>query len=289
MSKPAPFSYRRAAVLEDVFAAFAAHGPDTSVLAGGQSLIPALNLRVARPRVLVDINGLTALGNIEGRDDAVRIGALARHAEVLASPIVATRVPLLTLAMPHVGHPAIRRRGTFGGSLCHADPSAEIPACVLAQDGRILLASTRGRRTLNSNDFLRGLMETACQPDELLIEVLLPASQRGEVVAFREICRRRGDFAIVGVAARAQRSAGRLFDLRLVVFGCERRPHLAIAAAKAVEGERCDSKRAAEVAELVAGELDPMDDANGSAGIKRQQAKALVQRVLADLGGGPMQ
>ncbi len=286
MSKPAPFSYRRAAVLDDVFAAFAAHGSDAAVLAGGQSLVPALNLRLARPRLLVDINRLSALAGIECRDDMVRIGALARHAEVLASPIVATHLPLIALAMPHVAHPAIRRRGTFGGSLCHADPTAEIPACILAQEGTIVLASARGLRNLNADDFLCGLMETAREPDEVLVEVRLPVSRPGEVVAFREISRRRGDFAIVGVAARAQRRQNRLSGLRLVIFGCEQRPYLARSAARAVEGERCDAECAAHIAELVATELDPMEDANGPAEIKRQQARALIRRVLTDLTGG---
>lgn len=285
MSKPAPFAYLRASVLEDVFSAFAAHGQDAVVLAGGQSLMPTLNLRVARPQVLVDINRLPGLSGIEARDGKVRIGALARHCEVLASPIVARHLPLLALAMPHVAHPAIRRRGTFGGSLCHADPTAEIPACVLAQGGRIVLASARGRRHLPADEFLRGVMETAREPDEVLIEVELPASPPGEAVAFREIARRHGDFAIVGVAARARRHDGRLHDLRLVVFGCERTPYLARAAAQAVEGRALDDTLARDVAHAVAADLDPMEDANGPPEIKRQQAEVLVRRVLNDLAG----
>lgn len=286
MSKAAPFAYVRASALEDACSVLAAHGSEASILAGGQSLMPALNLRLARPQVLVDINRLAELAGIERRKDIVRIGALARHCDVLASPIVARHLPLLARAMPHVAHPAIRRRGTFGGSLCHADPTAEIPACVLAQGGRIVLASAHGRRTIAAEDFLVGVMETARAPDEVLVEIELPASPADEAVAFREIARRRGDFAIVGVAGRARRQGARLHDLRLVVFGCERRPHLARSAAQAIEGKRCDEGAARAIASAVAAELDPMEDANGPPEIKRRQAEVLLRRVLIDLSAG---
>lgn len=286
MTKPAPFSYRRAARLDDVFAAFDAHGQEASVLAGGQSLMPALNLRVARPQMLIDINRLPELGGIALQGHSVRIGALARHVEVMASPVVAAHLPLLARAMPHVAHPAIRCRGTFGGSLCHADPTAEIPACVLAQDGTIVLASKRGRRALAADDFLCGMMETARAADEILVEVHLPVSRPDEVVAFREIARRRGDFAIVGVAARTQWRENRFYGLRLVIFGCEARPHLAATAAQAVEGACCDEALAEAVAQDVAAELDPLEDVNGTADVKRRQAAVLIRRVLLALAAG---
>lgn len=287
MSKAAPFAYVRANALDDVFSAFAAHGSEATILAGGQSLMPTLNLRLARPQVLVDINRLPGFAGIELlRGDTVRIGALARHCDVLASPHVARHLPLLARAMPHVAHPAIRRRGTLGGSLCHADPTAEIPACVLAQGGRIVLASARGRRTLPVENFLLGVMETARAPDEVLVEVELPASPPDEVVAFREVARRHGDFAIVGVAARARKENGCLRDLRLVVFGCERTPHLARSAAQALEGRPCDEAAAREIARAVAADLDPMEDANGPPEIKRRQAEVLVRRVLTDIVAG---
>ena len=268
MTKPAPFAYRRAASLADVFAAFAEYGDEARVLAGGQSLMPTINMRLARPALLVDINRLDQLGGIEVDGAVLRIGALARHAEVLASPLVARHLPLLARAMAHVAHPAIRVRGTFGGSLCQADPAAEIPACLLALGGSVVLASAAGRREVAADDFLLGVMDTVRRPDEVLVEARVPLAGADQAVAFQELARRRGDLALVGVAAQGG---------RLVVFGCEPRPRL-------FEDLPADPQAAAEA---VADGLDPMEDQAGDAEVKRRWAAVLTRRALAELAGGP--
>src|SRR5215831_12155314 len=212
------FSYVRPDSLQQVLELLAEHGDDARILAGGQSLMPVLNMRLSQPRLVIDINRIDALKGIALQGNLVRIGALARHVEVMNSEIVARHLPLIAEAMPHVAHVAVRNRGTFGGSIALADPSAEMPACILALGATLVVESTRGRRSIAADDFFLGLYETARAPDELLVEVLIPEQKRDHVSVFMELARRHGDFAIAGVAGEIVREA------RLVYFGSEAKP-----------------------------------------------------------------
>src|SRR5258705_8123558 len=173
------FSYVRAESVEHALGLLADHGEEARILAGGQSLMPTLNMRLSQPRLLIDINRLGALGGISLQGDRVRIGALARHVEVARSPIVAEHLPLIAEAMPHVAHVAVRNRGTFGGSIALAGPAAELPACALALGATFVVAGAGGRRSITAADYFRGLYETARRPDELFVEALVPVKRPG--------------------------------------------------------------------------------------------------------------
>jgi 2-furoyl-CoA dehydrogenase FAD binding subunit len=217
--KPAPFDYVRAETLAEAYDVLAAEGSDAAVLAGGQSLVPLLSMRMARPNVLVDIMHLAELGGIRIEDNAIRVGACVRQAELLAWPDLATHQPLLAQAMPWIGHWQTRARGTVCGSVALADPSAELPLCLAVLGGDIILSSSNGRRTVNASDFFTGLMSTARRDDELIEAVAFPCRRAGEGFAFREFARRHGDFAIVACAAIATEK-----NVRLAVGGVADRP-----------------------------------------------------------------
>ncbi len=189
------FSYVRAESVEHALGLLEEHGEEARILAGGQSLMPTLNMRLSQPKLLIDINRLAALEGISLRGDNVRIGALARHVAVANSPIVAEHLPLIAEAMPHVAHVAVRNRGTFGGSIALADPAAELPACALALGATFVVAGAGGRRSIAAADYFRGLYETARKPNELLVEALVPVQRPGFVSVFMELARRHGDFA----------------------------------------------------------------------------------------------
>jgi aerobic carbon-monoxide dehydrogenase medium subunit len=282
MKAPA-FRYARPATVEAALDLLARHGEDAAVLAGGQSLLAALNMRLAAPAVLIDINRLAPLAGIEERGDVIRIGALARHAEVAASPLVARHAPLIALAMPHVAHVAVRNRGTFGGSLALADPAAELPACAVALGARLVLQSARGKRTVPAEDFFKDLYTTERAPDELLTEVEIP-KRPGWRVGFGEFSRRQGDFAMVGLAAAAEMSGGTIGALRLVYFGAESHARPAVHAAEAARGRPLDAAQGDILAALDR-DLDPMGNLQGRPDTKRHLAKVLTTRVLADLAG----
>ena len=225
--KAPKFDYVKPASLEDALGVLAGGGQDAVPIAGGQSLLATLNMRLSAPDLLVDIGDLEELRGISEAGDEIRIGATTRHAEVLDSAVVEARLPLLREALGHVAHVAIRNRGTIGGSLALADPAAEIPACVVASGGTLVLVGSGGRREVPAGAFFKGLFETDRGADELIVEVRLPAQPAGWVSAFAEFARRRGDFAIVGLAALAQITNGRFDQLRLVYLGCVDRPRLA--------------------------------------------------------------
>lgn len=274
--KAPSFDYRRARALEDVFAALEAHGGEAKILAGGQSLMPALNMRLLEPRLLVDINGIAGLDRIEERDGRLRIGALARHSAVGRSPVVARLAPLIQRAVPYIAHSAIRNRGTFGGSLAQADPAAELPACAVALDATLHLASRRGTRQVAARDFFRGLYETALAPDELITAIDIPPSARGARFAFLELVRRRGDYAMIGLAASWE--SGRA--PRLVFFGAGTKPVEAKAAARALgEGGLAPAQ------EALVDDLDPPGDLQADAATKRHLARVLLARAVRALGG----
>lgn len=277
------FAYARPATLDAALALLAAHGPEARVLAGGQSLVPMLNLRVAAPRVLVDINRIDSLGGIALEGACVRIGALTRHAEIERSEIVACHLPLIAAAIRHVAHPAIRNRGTLGGSCALADPAAEIPACALALGGSFVVHGPRGQRRIAAAEFFRGLYETALQPDELLAAAEFPLPPLGAITAFGELARRHGDYAMVGLAACAQRVGAGLCAPRLAFFGVADRPILANSAARALEAGPADEATLEQAIEALDAELEPLSDLHASALAKRRLVGALARRVLKQL------
>jgi len=270
----------RAESVEHALELLAEHGDDARVLAGGQSLMPTLNMRLSHPRVLIDINRLDALKGISLHDGEVRIGALARHAEVMRSPIVARHLPLIAQAVPHVAHVAVRNRGTFGGSIALADPAAEMPACALALGATFVLASRAGRREVPSDIFFKGLYETERRPEELLVETRLPVSGPRPVSVFMELARRHGDFAIAGVAFQLMIDGDVVQNGRLVYFGSEDRPKLAGTVLDAVRGSRLGPADIDAAAAAVAGDLSPMSSPQGSAKLRLHLQKVLTRRAL---------
>lgn len=283
-------SYIRAGTVEQALELLARHGEGARILAGGQSLMPTLNMRLSQPEILIDINRLDALKGISVADGTVRIGALARHVEVLNSPIIAEHAPLIAEAMPHVGHVAVRNRGTFGGSIALADPAAEMPACALALGATIVVESLAGRRDIAAEDYFKGLYETERRADELLVEVRIPARAPGTVSVFMELARRRGDFAIAGLACHAQVEGDAIADARLVYFASEDRPTLAAGAVAAIKGRAWSEQSRAAACDALAADLDPMANLEGGAAMKLHLQRVLTGRALdtaLQRAGGP--
>ncbi len=277
--KPAPLAYARANDLPHVFALWRAAGADARLVAGGQSLVASLNLRIAEVPALIDISRIDGLRGIALAGDVLRIGALTRHADIERSDLVARHAPGLAEAAPLIAHPAIRTRGTLGGSLAYADPAAEWPACMLAFDATIVVASEAGERRIPPGDFFTGLFETALEPFELIVAVEVPVLRAGRVQRVKELARRSGDYAIVGLAAAADRTGDGLENVRLAYFGVGGTPVLATSAMAAIEvGAPLDAVLAA-----LADDIDPQDDLQASAAMKHHLAGVLLRRVLADL------
>lgn len=279
--KPPRFAYARPATVAETLALLAEHGVEARVLAGGQSLAPMLNFRVASPRVVVDINRIAALGGITVDGEKLRIGALARHAEIEHSAEVARHLPLVSRAMPHIAHPPIRNRGTFGGSCALADPAAELPACALALDATFVIAGPAGERRLAARDFFRGLYATALAPGELLLGAEFPLPKPGYASAFGELARRHGDYAVVGLAAHGRLDGGRISDLRAVFFGVADRPVRAAKLERALEGK--PPAAIDQALDRIDDDIEPRADLQASAAAKRHLARVLAGRVLRQL------
>ena len=274
--KPAPFAYAKAKTLKEAVTLLAKHKDDARLLAGGQSLIATLNMRLSAPDLLIDINGIKNLNGITKKGKYVEIGALARHAQVEHSDVIAKHAPLITLAMPHIGHPAIRNRGTFGGSIAFADPAAELPACLLALGGEIDIAGPRGKRKVKADAFFKGLFETALRPQEMITAIRIPAADKATRVGFAELVRRHGDYAIVGLAASARGNGKGLADVRLAYFGVGDTPVRARKAEAALAAGDVD-------AAVKALDLDPHDDVQATAKTKKHLAGVLLRRVAKQL------
>jgi carbon-monoxide dehydrogenase medium subunit len=272
--KPAPFAYKKVRSLDEAVALLGEK--DARLLAGGQSLIATLNMRLSSPSLLIDINGLDGLSGISEKGGAVEVGALARHAQAERSDVIAKHAPLIARAMPHIGHPAIRNRGTLGGSIAFADPAAELPACLLALDGEVDATGPKGKRTIKAQDFFRGLFETALAPQEVLTAIRVPAADKGARVGFAELARRHGDYAIVGLAASARADGKGLSNVRLAYFGVGNMPVRAKKAETALASGNID----AAVAAL---DLDPNDDVQATAQLKKHLAGVLLRRVAKQL------
>jgi carbon-monoxide dehydrogenase medium subunit len=278
--KPAPFVFHRATSLGSALALLAEH-PDAKPLAGGQSLIPAMNFRVARPSALVDLNAVRELRGITATaSGGLRLGAMTRHAEIEGSELVRTHAPLLHEAMPHVAHPQIRSRGTIGGSLAHADPSAELPAVMLALGARFLVQSRTSERWVNVGDFFTGLFATALQPGELLTAVELSPRPARSGTAFLEVARRHGDYALAGVAATVVLNARGYFDMaRVALLSVGDGPVLAETGADLV-GTEATPEVILAASERVRQAVDPPTDIHASAEYRRQLAAVLTCRAL---------
>jgi carbon-monoxide dehydrogenase medium subunit len=284
--KPAPFEYLRPRSLGEAAVMLEQGGEGAQILAGGQSLIPTLSLRLARPSVLIDINRVEDSAALAEQGGTLRCGARVRHVELEHSALTRRCAPLLAMAMPHVAHPAIRNRGTPCGSVALADPAAEIPACALALNAQIMLQSAKGTRSVLAENYFLRLYETARTPSEVVAELRFPVALAHERFGFIEFARRHGDFAIVGIAVAARLEGTSVASLRLVIFGCEPIPRVSAAAAKLAAG--CDYRDlpVRQIAEAVASELDPMENAQGDAHSKRRQARALTARVLMHMLAG---
>ena len=273
--KPAPFAYKRARSLEEAVALLGEH-QDARLLAGGQSLIATLNMRLSSPAVLIDINGVGGLDGIAQKGGMVEIGALTRHVQAERSEVVAKLAPLIARAMPHIGHPAIRNRGTLGGSVAFADPAAELPACLLALNGEVEVTGPMGKRTIKADDFFKGLFETALAGDEVLSAIRVPTATAQTRVGFAELARRHGDYAIVGLAASARAGGKGLADVRLAFFGVGNTPLRATKAEAALASGDVD-------AAVKALDLAPNDDVQATAATKKHLAGVLLRRVAAQL------
>ena len=281
--KAPPFAYTRARDLAHVFKLLEHHGDAAKLLAGGQSLMPTLNMRLSSPELLIDISRLHEHAGITLKDGHIHIGALTTHAAIGASADIRKHLPLLADAVEHIAHPAIRNSGTFGGSLAMADPAAEWPACCVALDAQMVLASQSGTRRVAAREFFQGLYTTAMQPHEVLTEVVIPIPAAGYRHAFLELARRRGDYAIVGVAALAKISGSAISDLRLTYLGASEKPALAVKTAQVFVIKGFSDSTLKEAQELLADELEPCADLHSSAATKLHLARVLTARAMQQL------
>ena len=282
--KPPAFEYVAVASTEEAVAQLAAHGDDARLLAGGQSLMPILNMRLATPGRLVDLNRVRTLSYIVERAGGVAIGAMTRQRTVERSEFVAAAVPLLAEALPCVGHTAIRNRGTIGGSLAHADPAAELPAVAVCLDARLTLRGPAGERTLAAREFFRGYLTTALAPTELLAEVWFPSALPGTGAAWIEFARRHGDYALVGVAAVVTLEGSTVRRASLAVTGVDGVPVRAVDAERLLIGAPLSAESMAAVAESVRRTLEPQDDIHATAAYRRHLAGVLPVRALTRAG-----
>jgi carbon-monoxide dehydrogenase medium subunit len=274
------FRYVRPASLQEAYRMLADAGGEAVPIAGGQSLLAGLNMRLSSPKILVDIGNLAELTGQSYADGMVRLGALTRHRDLLSSAIVRAHLPLLAEAAPHIGHIAIRNRGTIGGSLAYADPAAELPACAVALGATLVLGSAKGERQVKAEDFFKGLFETDLRAGELIVEVKFPEVPTGTSTGFAELSRRHGDFALVGVAALAVLRAGEIESARIVYFGCIDRARVAASVSAALSGAAVPLEDASPYAAAIRNDLEPDDTPGLRADTKLHMATVLTRRAL---------
>src|SRR5580658_7388326 len=280
--KPAPFRYFAARTLEQALQLKAEHGDEARFLAGGQSLVPTMNFRLTQPAALIDINPIADLAGIKnGSGEGLRIGAMTRYRTLERDPIIARHVPLMEEALPHIAHPQIRNRGTIGGNLAHADPASEMPAIVLTLGGKLRAQSVRGERWIEATDFFLGALTTALESDEMLTEIELPAAAPRSGSCFMEVSRRRGDFAMMGVACTVRLDAeGRCAQARIALCNAGDGPVFAAEASESLVGGAIDAARIEEAAKLVQGEIEPGGSIHASKEFQRHLAGVLIKRTL---------
>ncbi len=291
--KPAPFKYHASTSVDEAVGLLADYGYDAKILAGGQSLIPTMNFRLSQPAVLLDLNRIPDLFYINPtRDGGVRIGAMTRHVSVEKSDLVADVAPLISETMPWIAHPQIRNRGTFGGSIAHADPSSELPAVLLALNGRVQATSKRGGRWIDADDFFLGLFTTALEPDEMLTAVAFGPMPARSGYAIREVSRRHGDFALVGVTALVELdAAGACADARLIYFSVSDGPVAANQAVAALIGQKPTSEIIQAAADLAASAdiPDPNADIHATTAYRRHLISVLGRQALTQAFDRAMQ
>jgi carbon-monoxide dehydrogenase medium subunit len=281
--KPAPFAYAAPATLEEAVDLLAEHGEEAKILAGGQSLVPMMAFRLAAPSLLVDLGRIEGLARIESAADGLALGAMARHADVLGIDGLTERCPLVAQAVGFVGHPAIRNRGTVGGSLAHADPAAEWPAILLALDGVVTATSRAGSRSIAARELFRSYFTTSLEPDEVITEIRLPIPDGRIGSAFMELARRHGDFALVGVAAMVPLlDDGSVGDARLALMGVRDTAIRSGAAEAILRGSRPTADVVAEAAAAVEHDIEPLSDVQASASYRRRMAVVLARRAMAE-------
>lgn len=283
--KPSPFEYFKAGSLEEAIAILGQRDKDAQPLAGGQSLLAAMNMRLANPELLVDLGGIEDLRRIERDGPRLRVGATATYAQLGDDPLVVNHAPLLAAAVPHIAHPAIRNRGTIGGSLCQADPASEMPACLLALDGRVHIKGPNGEREVDADSFFVGTYTTCLEPGELLVSMDVPTAEASSLFFFDELTRRHGDFAMAGLAAAARLSHGALSGVRLAFFGVSDRPRLAMAAASLMEGRAPSAVDVEAVIATLGADIEPMEDLTTSAETKGRLMGVLLRRAITQWAG----
>ena len=281
--KPAPFRYIAVRSLDQALELKAEHGDEARFLAGGQSLMPTLNFRLSQPAVLIDINPLAQCAGVQkSGPDTLRIGALTRYRDLERAPAIAENLPLIKEALPHIAHPQIRNRGTIGGNLAHADPASEMPAIVLALAGKLHAQSKRGERWIAAADFFAGALRTALEPDEMLTEVELPIARPRSGACFMEVARRRGDFALIGVACTVELDEhGRCKEARIGLCNAGDGPIFAVAACRSLAGQNIGSAEIDDAAALVQRDIDPGGSIHASKDFQRHLAGVLTKRALA--------
>jgi carbon-monoxide dehydrogenase medium subunit len=279
--KPPPFEYHAAWSIEEALTLLCEHGDEAKVLAGGQSLVPLLALRLARPEALVDINGIAELRTID-RTDGLRLGALVRHRQVERDEDIAAGNPLVAAAARFIGHAAIRNRGTVGGSMSHADPAAELPAVLVALDGEIEAATTGGSRTIPASEFFKGFLTTVLEPDEMVTAVRFPAWPERTGWSFREFSRRSGDFAVAGAAvALSVGEQGLIEDVRIALSGMSATPIRASVAEANLAGRQPSEEAWVDAGSDAVAGLEPPSDLHGSSAYRKHLASGLVEAALA--------
>ncbi|MEC7489012.1 MAG: xanthine dehydrogenase family protein subunit M [Pseudomonadota bacterium] len=283
--KPAPFAYSRPQNMDDALAFLTEHGASARILAGGQSLMATLNMRLSSPEVLIDIGQIADLTGIDDTGPAIRIGAMTRHVDVETSELVATHAPMISAAMGHIAHPAIRNRGTFGGSVAFADPAAELPACTVALGATMHLVGKAGERDVPADSFYKGLYETAIGPDEILTAISLPKIETGWRSGFMELARRRGDYAIIGLAAHTEWNGTIFGDARLVFFNAGDRAVSTPRTAALIKGKPWSDELADRMAATLKQELDPPVDLNADGPMRKHLSGVLAKRVLTQIAG----
>ena len=278
--KPPVFEYTAVASVEEAIAELAQHGDAAKLLAGGQSLVPLLNMRLATPARLIDLNRITALAHITLRAGGLAIGAMTRQRAVERSALAAAHAPLLAAALPWVGHFQIRNRGTVGGSLSHADPAAELPAVALCLDARFTARGPAGERILEADEFFRTQLTTALEPTELLTEVWFPPAPRGAGSAWLELARRHGDYALVGVGAVVALAGDRIGEARLALTGVGDRPVRAREAEARLVGQSITPRVLDAAAEAIRRAIDPGSDIHATAAYRQHVAGVLALRAI---------